>query len=59
MFRFLFRKPQAKRFRIFYTCGTGYFYLSHEVKANSLYEAFRIFDQTMEPCCIRRGGEEI
>ncbi|QNJ25921.1 hypothetical protein SynSYN20_01594 [Synechococcus sp. SYN20] len=59
MFRFLFRKPQAKSFRIFYTCGSSHFYQQLVVKANSMYEALRIFDTEMEPCFTRRGAEEI
>ena len=31
MFRYLFRKPLAKTYRVLYTAGTGHFFLSVEV----------------------------
>ena len=59
MFRFLFRKPAAKTFRVFYTCGSMHFYQQKVIKANSLYEANRIFDIESDPCCKCRMTEEV
>jgi hypothetical protein len=44
MFRFLFRKPAKRTFKVIYRPIPSTFCLSDEVKANSLYEANRLFD---------------
>lgn len=42
MFRFLFRKPANRTFKVIYRPIPST--LTHEIKANSLYEANRLFD---------------
>lgn len=44
MFRFLFRKPANRTFKVIYKPIPSTFCLAHELKANSLYEANRLFD---------------
>lgn len=44
MFRFLFRKPAKRTFKVIYSPIPSTFCLAYELKADSLYEANRLFD---------------
>ena len=54
--RMLSRANQAKRYRIFYTTFTGYYFMSVDVEADSCYAAQRWFDQNRDYFGMLRKG---